>query len=166
MIVYFLFYLLLKQIMYINSNLSVFSGTSTWRQASKKQTLIQRNHFLRRSSDQNQVMLGTAKCDSRTNTAPIHSVSQIINVLKNVYYILFLFFLAGTDHATFNFPRTTNPTCYKIEDMVAMARVRLKKKNGLAVPADAMVSVSNNILHSLFSSCKYYLNGQCINPNG
>ncbi len=74
--------------------------------------------------------------------------------------------LSNAKKIEFELPRYTGPNVYVARDMYLKVDVVLSKADGVTPPdATAKVSVVNNILHSLFSECRVYMEDYLINDN-
>ncbi len=67
--------------------------------------------------------------------------------------------LTNASNITFVMPRFSGPNCYLPHDMLLEVEVVLTDEDGkTVVPASKQVAPINNILHSLFRTCRVYLN--------
>ncbi len=72
--------------------------------------------------------------------------------------------LSNAKKIEFLLPRYTGPNVYIPKDMYLKVEVVLTKADGVSPPdSTAKISPVNNVLHSLFSECRIYLEDYCIN---
>ncbi len=65
----------------------------------------------------------------------------------------------------FFLPRFSGPHMYLCHDLYVKVDIVLSKKDGSIPSAAADVAPANNVLHSLFSECKVYLEDQIVNDS-
>ncbi len=53
--------------------------------------------------------------------------------------------------------RYTGPNCYLPSDMMLYVEMKIKTESGAVIPKNKMVAPCNNVLTTLFRSCRVYL---------
>jgi len=73
--------------------------------------------------------------------------------------------LTEQKHLTFTIPANTSGGCYQIQTLRAEVKLKLCQPNGTVIGPMKNVSVTNNVLNSLFDAVEIKINGQPINSS-